>query len=223
MKEVDLAARVMDWLKLEGWDVHQEVWGADIVAVKNATSWIIECKLGLGLDVLGQAYDWTTRNGKRQAVNLVSVAVRSGKWCRSRQFGQQVAEHYKIGVIEVGRDSEPTWDDGVGVMQVVHPECFIVDPARDIRQALCEETRTFGIAGSPGGACWTSFKATAKQVVEYVTAHPGCTTREIVDNIEHHYASDYGARSAIVDSVRRRWITGIELTDGRPMRWQLAE
>ena len=90
--EVELARPVVAWLRLQRWEVYQEVQMgnggpvADIVARLGNLYWVVECKTKFGLAVMDQAHGWLGY------AHLVSVAVpvlhRSGD--RRRILGDQL-------------------------------------------------------------------------------------------------------------------------------------
>ena len=56
-------------------------------------------------------------------------------------------------------------------------------------------------AGSKSGGHWTPFKETRDKFINYVKEHPGCTYKEAVENITHHYSSNNSARSAFSNLI----------------------
>lgn len=194
MNEVDLARHVIKWLEEQHWDVYQEVQFrymsgiADIVAVRASIIWIIETKTALSLAVLEQAHNWRS--------HLRSIAVPA---CVSDSHGRGVAygiakDYLKIGVIEVGRRNE-------FVKEVVEPPIMrqYHEFASDMRKQLKPIQKTYRAAGSNGGGYWTPYRETMDAVRRFVSSHPNCTLKQIMDDIkgEHHYASSATARSSI--------------------------
>ena len=205
--EQELAAIVVDRLKAEGWEVFQEVQVfstvADIVAKKDSKLWIIETKTSLNLDVLGQAYDW------RHFADMVSVAVPLSRHSRGRNFAHVVCRQLNIGLITVS--STIGWDN--------KPHWYIEVPAKDttndpiLRQRLensfCDLHKTWSKAGSPAGGHLTNFKLTNLNAIEYVKDNPGCTIKQLVDNIDTHYANKNSAKSSILSALNRGWLKGV--------------
>ena len=212
MKETDLAAVVIEYLKDLKWDVHQEVGGIDIVAVQNGLVWGIECKLGLGLKVIEQA----TRN--RVWVHHSSIAVPD----RTKYaFAEMICMQLGIGMLSV--DVEGKW--GRRVREDVRARwCGKHNRAhiKRLRNRLNDDTRHYATAGSPSPKTWTPFKDTCREVLRYVHKNPGCTTKELVEGIKHHYRTEKSALGCLLKYGREGVIEGIEVVDGRPVRWYEA-
>jgi hypothetical protein len=194
VSEADLAKKVIAWLEEQHWDVYQEVVfkhqsaRADIVAVRAGLVWVIETKTSLTLAVLEQASNW--------CAHLRSIAVPgcfSDGGGRGTAYG--IARNYlKIGIIEVG-----------GKRGYV---CEVVDPpimreyhncAKRMRSQLKEEHKHYLAAGSNGGGYYTPYRETMEHVRRFIAAHPGCTLKQIMDDLKglHHYASTASARSGV--------------------------
>lgn len=190
-KESDLAAVVIAHLKMMKWDVYQEVQlhtmstVADIVAVQGRVSWIIECKLTQSLAVMEQAWRW------HGCANYVSIAVPAGHK-KGRDFADKILEGFGIGRMAV---SVSGYDDN-RVRESVRPRLNrkIYDP---ITKCLCEEHKSFAQAGSNEGSHWTPWQQTCRNIMLFVRDHPGCTLKELMGGIEHHYGTESTARSCI--------------------------
>lgn len=196
--EQELARQVITWLQDQHWEVYQEVstglWGgrADIVAVQGHLSWVVETKRSLSLDLMAQAFDWIGR------ANFVSVAVPLGRDSRSRAFATRLLHERGIGLIEC---------DVAG--HVWHkPPRLCRKVARPIRDLLCEAHKTMAPAGSARGGYVTPFALTCRAVQDFVVVNPGCTMRELVDGIDHHYMRDSTARSCL-----NRWLGTAKIPD----------
>lgn len=196
--EREVARVVVEWLQAQEWDVYQEVstgaWTgrADIVAMQGVLSWIIEAKRTLSLDLMAQAFDWTGR------ANFVSVAVPLTQNSRGRTFAKHVLRERGIGVIEC--------DPAIGVWH--DPPRLTRRIIRPIRELLCDEHKMMAEAGSAGGGYATPFAITCRGVGQFVATNPGCTIRELVAGIDHHYLSDSTARSCL-----NRWIGTHKIPD----------
>lgn len=202
--EQELARAVVGWLTEQHWDVYQEVSTgymgirADIVAVQDGISWIIETKRTLSLDLIAQAVGWIG------SAHFVSVAIpRVCRESRGHTYARRLLRREGIGVIE----AEDGW---------IHhdaPRKFrrIKRPISDI---LCDAHKTMAEAGSSRGGYHTPFAGTCRAVRDFVHRYPGCTMREMVTGIEHHYNCDSTARSCL-----RNWI-GTEKIPGIEQRWE---
>lgn len=193
--EVDLARDVVTWLRDSEWDVYQEVSEgyasrrADIVATRGPLVWVIECKAVLGWRLVEQASWWLGQ------VHYTSVAI--PHWPRGCGFARKVLADYGIGAF-------------VGAEMAVAPRLFRKARCK-IRECLCDAQKTIGEAGSAGGGYWTPFNETCRAVAAFAKANPGCTTKELVAGIEHHYHRDATARSALVKWIGRGIVKGVRL------------
>jgi hypothetical protein len=212
--EKDLAAVLIRYLQDMGWEIYQEVQifsfdkRADIVAVRDNITWIIETKMGMGLEVIQQAYAW------RMYANYISVAVPARLRTRTMPFGCTVSKMLGIGVLTCG-------DGGVyysGIKELERPK-LCRQPLKHLRQALVEEHKTYAEAGNSEGKFWSPFKATCERIKKAVEKRPGMTLKELVESVEHHYSTDSTARGSIVQWARMGKIPGIEIDEHcRPMR-----
>jgi len=180
MKEIDLAEHVVSWLKENGHEVYQEVqffYGsavADIVTFLDGHLWIIETKIGYGIPVLDQAYQWR--------VPYRSVAVKGTRGPRPASWREVALDFYEVGIIEV---MDYGW-----VEEIESPpfkEKFTLW-GKEMEKKLTGLHKTFAPAGSQGGAHLTPYKETMIRVKQFITNNPGSTAREIVAGIgETHY------------------------------------
>lgn len=198
--EAQLAEKVVAWLNEQGWDVYQEVqpfaYGsvADIVAIRGALTWVIETKLVLNMNVIQQAWDW------RNHANFISVATPRKK---SERLDGMMVRFLKF--LNLGRLSI----DEFTVIEIVQPN-LERNIARNLRNCLSEEHKNYAKAGNADNKYWTPFQGTAKAVYYFVNLNPGCTTKEIVDNVKTHYGSTTTARSCISQYIQRNIIKGIK-------------
>jgi hypothetical protein len=228
VRETDLAARIVAHLRDLNYEVHQEVAGADIVGKLGDCTWIVECKLGLGLSVLGQADKWA-RDGY---AHFVSVATPTLKHDVGREFAIRVLRERGIGWLSVRRhDGEPAREEWqYPIEERIAPRLQRTAQRRrahgfaNIARLLNEHTASgYAVAGSPSPRSWTPFKQTCTEIRKVLTRDAGLTVREIVERVSHHYASGASARSRISHYLTHGIIEGVELHPGPgPMRWRLA-
>lgn len=219
MKETDLAAHVVAYLSALDWEVHQEVGGpygprADIVAVRGPLLHVVETKTTLGLSVIAQAHNWRAR------AHLVSVAVpaRYGPQ-EGRQVAELVLQEWGIGLLVVSMGDEYV---ATRVREIVAPRLWrriALTRFNSLRNRLNEGTRTYAAAGNAEGKFWSPFKETVRRIQQAVTDRPGMTTKELVDAVKHHYASDSSARSCLPRWLAAGNIPGVRGEGERPMRW----
>lgn len=222
MKETDLAAAVVTYLRDLDWDVHQEVGGAygsraDIVAVRGALLYVVEVKTTLGLAVLGQAYEWLHQ------ANYVSVAVPWGRrQSPDRLCARRILDAWGVGLLLVSLNGGYDGATTTHVEQDTPPRlCRRVPFERTsrLRGMLCEGTRTYAAAGNAEGKFWSAFKQTCDEVRRAVEQAPGLTTKEVVTAIQHHYSSDATARGALLKWLWLGKIPGVRGEGERPVRW----
>ena len=195
LKETDLAAAVIDWLTVQHWDVYQEVKFsfasgiADIAAVRNGKLWIIECKTSLSFTVLAQAAAWKS--------HYRSIAIPETLRSDGRSFAYDYAKHtLKIGVLEYGKRH---WHGSpideyfpAPIMREYH------HIAKQLMGQLSEGHKTHAQAGSAHGDRYTPYRQTMDAVKEYVTNNPGCTIKDIMNNLpKHHYSNGDSAKGSI--------------------------
>jgi hypothetical protein len=205
--ETELARVLVGWLKLEGWDVYQEVHmkGAtcDVVATRGPLIWAIETKLQFGCSVLEQAAGWLTR------ANLVSVATPPS---RPSHVLTEYARDRGIGWLQITSRVQ----DWPGLEPALHRVC---DRAQGLREWLRPQQQSGVPAGSQGGY-FTPFKDTCEKVAAKVRERPGLTLKELLTDLGRmHYASAPTARSSIAYWARKGQIAGVELRqEGRRLR-----
>jgi hypothetical protein len=215
IKETDLAEKVVNWLKEQGWEVYQEVtYGsvADIVATKNNIIWIIECKTAFGIQVINQALAWVG------CAHYISIAVPH----IAHYNKQLILKYLPIGLITVR--STPTWE-GKSVDEIVKsPGQKNILLIETFRKHLCEEQKTWAKAGNNCGDRFTPFKNTVKHIEIYLKDHPGATMKEILKNVKHHYANDASAKGSIPELINRDIIKTIRMDETtRPAKFYLRE
>jgi hypothetical protein len=218
--ETDLAKPVVAYLENLKWDVYQEVqmnWGggiADIVATQGKIVWIIEVKKTLSLDLIAQAASW------RYHAHFISVAIpvsmrRHGK---GRRMAEKFLDWQGIGLIEVTAPYMPgssysqeatVTNSAYGQPQMgrLHRKA----KAEKILKVLTPEHKTFAAAGNSAGKRWTPFQRTCSLVKKYVDENPGISMKKLVDSVDHHYASNAGARSSLARWIEADYIKGIEM------------
>ena len=204
--EAELARLVVAWLADQRYEVYQEVQiarggrVADIVATQGAVTVVVETKRSMTWRLLNQAYAW------KPWACLVYCAVP-----HARGFGypaEKVALHaLGLGILSV----EPG-----GVVREAFPAIFGRPNLHfhNLRAHLREEHKTQVAAGTAGGGYWTPFKRTCNNLREYVGAHPGCSMKEAVTSIDHHYRKPATAKAALCQWLRKGVIDGIESRDG---------
>lgn len=193
MKETELAKSVITWLLNQNWDVYQEVQFdpgsaiADIVAVRNNTLWIIECKTTYSFDVLEQATRWP--------VHFRSVAV---PWTRTHRNYHVAEFYYRVGVLSVRGDD---------VNELRHAPLYLhgrqgCRQAKRYRESLLELHKTYAPAGSRGGRHLTPYKLTMMAVRDVIQKNPGCSIGFLYDTLGNmHYSSKDSFKGNLLDAL----------------------
>jgi len=221
VSEQHIAGVVVTYLQQLGWDVYQEVQvncggnRADIVAVQGPVVRVIEVKTSFTAALLEQAWFWTNY------ANLVHVAVPTEK-TSSRVRGRSILKHFcrEQGIGVYGVDEAHKYIAGeyqAGIRVTETEGARLRRRVGDhLRSSLREEHKEWGEAGNAHNRYWTPFKGTCEAWRRHVEAHPGCTLKEIVAAVDHHYASDKGAKSSMINLIERGVVPGIEARrDGR--------
>lgn len=76
---------------------------------------------------------------------------------------------------------------------------------------LNEAQRTYAPAGTATGRRWSPFRETCDKVKLYVKGHPGCTMKEVIEAVDHHYGNDATARSSMAHWIEARKVDGVEI------------
>lgn len=225
IRETDIGAPVAAWLEETGWTVYPEVecWGsvADIVALRGPLVWVVECKTSLSLDVMRQAAEW------RGLAHYRSIAVpfptRSSN--RNSGFTSQVLGAFGIGKFLVRPNAE-SLRYAEAVEHRFAPRLDRAVKSDRLRNAVSDRHREECVPGqvSAKGARITAFSNTCRNARNFVSDNPGCSMKELIDGIAHHYASDASARSAMSQWIRNGVVDGLEARrDGRRLRVYVVE
>jgi len=217
--ERHVARPVVDELTNENWDVYQEVpvflphlgseVVADIVAVRDGVIWVIECKRTLSFQLLAQANQWLPY------AHRVSIAIPTPKKdYREISFINSVLSSKGIGCFSVRPTAKSSYDeeclDGT-VTQLPLPALHRRVNSKRIKQSLLEGQKTFKDAGSSGGARFSKFRNTVELLKAAAKDNPGIALNDALRMIEHHYSSDKGAFSCIVNYIQKGVIKDLEI------------
>ena len=214
MKETDVAEPIMRWLESQGWDCYPEAQfirvgtRADIAAVKNRKLWIIEAKTSLSLALINQAYLWTDR------AHFVSIGVPAGRRGTPEIARMFLRQH------------------GIGLLRVdIRTGCVFVNSAPRLSRAahrsagtlisqLHPDMKRYAPGGVASDGFSTPWRRTMDRVVEFIRRHHGCGLKDVMDGVNHHYASDASARSSIPFWLRESECERIRVVcDGRRMKF----
>ncbi len=88
-----------------------------------------------------------------------------------------------------------------------------------ITDKLTEEHKTFAEAGT-SGQHYTPYRRTCRELKAYVGRYPGCNLKELIEGVNHHYASMTSAKSSISKWVQMGEIPGIRCErEGKLLRF----
>ena len=207
MKETELAQYFIEYLSC--YDLYFEV-GAlsgcvDIVALSGKIMIAYEVKTSFNFKVIEQAV------GNKQAFHYSYVCV---PYAKDNYFQIKICEDYGIGVLVYNQ---------YGRYNIKHDILEKV-PAKLNRHAITKHNRLHeyqkrSIAGcASSGDRITPFKITVENMLRFVRVHPGCTIKEMMSGISHHYGSDKAAISTTYQWLNKGVIKGIELKDRKLYR-----
>jgi hypothetical protein len=193
MSEADLAKRVLDWLSAQGWDCYPEVtydfYRADIVAVRGPLLMVVECKTRATVAMWGQAISW------RQHAHFICVAHTDR--IKPDGYATKVVERHLINYFGIGRILVGRY----GITQDPMPQYRRPDKTccTNLKKKLHPDQKNY-TPGTVSGYS-TPWRRTMKRAVIFVRDNPGCTIREVIERINHHYSSDASARACV-----RNWL-----------------
>lgn len=202
--EEELAAKVVEYVRDLKWEVYQEVdlkplgGVADIIATCGNLLWVLECKLSFSLHLLHQA------ERHLPFANYISVCTPRRNNCRS---DSKILKFLGLGHLTVNEYG------------CVHEVCETPLHRRINKKwyfsKLCDEQKTWAKAGSANGGQFTPFKMTVMNFKNYITKYPGCSMKEVISNIDHHYSGLSTARTSIYTWLREGVITGVYFEKGK--------
>lgn len=204
MKEIDLAKKVIIYLENLNYDIYQEVQigqgrRADIVAIQDNISWIIETKLSLSMKLLEQALI------QRYHAHYISIAIPDKKINRVAEI---FMHDYGIGGLKLINPKYSDWY----IVEFCEPRLNRkIGHYNDIRKWVNDRHKYYAEAGNNMGEYWTPFKETTDEIYRYVKSNPGCSLKELIDNINHHYHSSASAKSSIARWIHRGVIKNISI------------
>lgn len=197
LKEEDLAIKVLQHMKDEGWDCYPEAQlkyargRADIAALKDDTFRIVEAKTSLSLQLLNQANEWIHMQG----VDEVCVAVPN---VRISRLVEEILRWKGIGLYHVIRGFNQRHQRfGVKeVQEIIAPRRLEVHKARRKRviESLHPDMKNYKPGTTSGYS--TPYNRTIKMILEYLKDHPESTLDDLV-KLDHHYASKSSAKRSL--------------------------
>lgn len=205
--EAKLAGEVALWLRLTGWEVYAEVdqipgrgrARADLVATKpwgdSLCVNVIECKLRLSFDAIGQARAWLPY---AEAVWIATARCSTG---RALEPARAAVEAAGLGWLYM-HDGEAERIVAAPAPQMKPRTALLLDALRP-EHALARP----GTAG--GSRPWTEWDERSRRLAEVVAAEPGVELRRALDLAEVRLDAD--GRRALVRQIRHGVIAGVSL------------
>lgn len=195
MIEASLAEKVVGYFEEQGFTIYQEVVArcgrADIVAVNGPVVAIVEVKTSMGLALLAQTAAW---------VGMANLVYAAAPYPRERRYVERIAREQGFGLIAI--------DD-----KMDEPREFVAPRFQRgkaiIRNALCEEQRTFAAAGNAGSKFWSPWQSTCREVRNAVKKRT--TIADLVTTIKHHYRTTATARACLTKWIECGKIPGVRI------------
>jgi len=191
--EADIAKSIVSYLHGNGWEVYQEVRcgriRADIVAVDNKITWVIETKLSFNLNLMEQASRWIDKH----MANYVSIGIPKLQY---NDYAMQILNRlYGIGALLVTPNSLENVTREI-------PAKFQRTKKSDIRKFLYEEQKYFVDAGT-NSTYFTPFKRTKENLIKVISENPGINLKDLIEKCSHHYRSNMIGRARISQLIQQ--------------------
>jgi hypothetical protein len=206
MKETELAQKFVQYLS--DFDLYFEVdYGGcvDIVALMlgGRVSLAVEVKTTFNFKVLDQALN----NQQWFNYSYIGVPAFRDDWLQRR-----LCADYGIGLL-VYNDKHQYQD--CSVSEIVKPKLMRRSNVK-LRQRLHERNKlSLPGAQSGTGERMTAFKVTHDNLYKYVRRNPGCTIRQAMDGVAHHYNTNKAAASNIYSWIYQGVIKDIIYKQGK--------
>jgi hypothetical protein len=192
MSESELAQYFVDYL--DGFDLYFEAppHHVDIVAISGKKRIAIEVKKQFNFKVIEQAY----RNLSWFHLSYVATVPpkRAG-------FQEKICRDYGIGVLYF---HERWLNFSTGAVDEAVTPKFNKISKMMLDYCQYDDYMKKSVPGSSGneGKVVTAFKMTVWELEKYVKHHPGCSLKDAINGIDHHYSSFTGARSCIAKYIK---------------------
>ncbi len=213
MKETEIAQYFVDYFSC--YDLYFEVdYGrcVDIVAISDKVSIAIEVKTSFNFKVLEQAAE------NRYRFNYSYIAVPAFKDSR---FQERLCSDYGVGLL-VLEERVTGWDENRNLIKeyviksIIGPKLNRKASLKRLMPYLHERNKQ-SLPGSKSGdgTKITAFGITVDNLVRYVSRYKGCTLKQAVNDIDHHYDSEKSAKSNLYQWIKSGVISEIEISDGK--------
>ena len=202
--ETDLAKHLIEYLISNGYnDVYKEVYTTKynnsrpidiVVKIKDLTHGI-ECKISLTLNVVCQALY------NLKYCNYSSICVFQANWKDYEHSTiQKILKQFGIGFFYVDKYGE--------VKKIIEPSL-----RRGKSSLKLHEEQKDSLAGAKTTKRVTEFSLTCTLLENYVKNHEGCTLKEAVKQIKHHYSNSTVAVTCLAKMIKENVVKEIEFKD----------
>lgn len=203
MKETELAQKFVDYLSC--YDLYFEVnyyRSVDIVAIAEKYSIAIEVKTTFNFKVLEQAIE----NAKHFNFSYIACPRFDG------EIQNRLCGDYGIGLLT--DNNKYNYYGGVTIREEVAPKLNRHAKLSHLKGRLCDRHK-LSLPGSKSGDTTkiTAFGVTKESAIRFVMRKNGCTMRELVDGITHHYRSDKAAIANLYQWINAGVIKELEIKD----------
>lgn len=203
IKETDLASYFVEYLSC--YDLYFEVETSsgrvDIVALNNPLRIAYEVKTSFNFKVMEQAIQ------NRNYFHYSYIAV---PYFKCDGFQRRLCSDYGIGLLVCNTYGflHSNIEERVKPKLNRMPYAAYKEPLEDYYKR--------SIPGSSGAEeRITPFKITVENILRHVKHYPGCTMKNLISEIQHHYHSDSTAKSSIYQHINSGVIKGIKNINGK--------
>lgn len=190
MKETELAQHFVEYLS-DMYDLYFEVGTIDIVGKKNNIVIAVEVKKVFNFKVIQQAYD----NIRASHYSYVAVPSSSAK---NNPFALKICEEFGIGVLLYNDNSSDTT-----IIEKIKPKLHRKAYTKYAKELKSDSMYKRTTPGAKSGDTITAFSVTVENLEAYVCRHNGCSIKDALNSIKHHYGSISSARSCIIQYIDR--------------------
>lgn len=198
MKETEVAEKVIEYMKNDGWEVFKEVYEPfnmyrriDIVCKKHNILWAIECKSSINFKILMQG-----AKGKTYC-HFASIAVPVVKDHDANSFTRQYCEERGIGMFVI---DEYTVKRGTGMIGIdeysvnckVYPKYNRRNLSEYLLPNLHETYKSTDVIAGSRDSFWSPYRQTIQNIVAILKKHGRLTKAELWEKLagNHHWQGD---------------------------------
>lgn len=203
--EAELAAEAKRHFEAQGFECWAEIEHIDIVARRGAEVIGIEVKKQFDTKLVEQALHAMNYCG---AAYMVTPKVAGGA---TKYIREAVIEKSGLGCIEVMDWGWPTSAHGrFEIRGIAEPTRRLHDGLKCITDLLVPEAKNWTEPGKPSCRAVTKFRVTALRVRDYVADHPGCTVREVIEEVKTHWRKGNEV-ARLLDTIENGGVEGVKI------------